>query len=203
MLVGDREKALSGFILEAFDALSPGGGYRFAPSSREPTDPNNPRDPNYDGMREDIVMQGRVLAVGSTDGATYCCGVTFACWWDALARAGCPQPADWDDAEALLAEWFCPTMGHPGVVDALVHRGWGARVSPAEAQPGDLVQYWRRTDLSSPSGHSAIWLAETGGTLHYASSQPATDGVGRHAEVVGPGWEIHVVRPWLLRLEPM
>jgi len=200
-LVGDPERSLSAFVLEAFDAMAPGGGYRFTPSSREPTDPTNPRDPHYDGLRDTIRVGGGVLALGSDDGATYCCGVTFACWWDALVRAGCPLPDDPVDSEALLAEWFCPTMGHPGVVDALVDRGWGGRVGLQEARPGDLVQYWRRTELASPSGHSAIWLALEGGRLHYASSQPATDGVGRHAEEVGEAWQIHVVRPWFLRAD--
>ncbi len=197
-LVADRSRSLGPAVLEAFEALAPAGGYRFTPTFRAPTDPTNPRDPHYDGLRHDIEVRGVTVAKGSDDGASYCCGITLACWWDALRRVGSALPDDLRDLEALVAEWFCPVMGHPGVVDALVSRGWGERVTVGDARPGDLVQYWRRTALHHPSGHSAIWLGLEGGRLRYASSQPATNGVGIHAEEVGLGWEIHVVRPFVL-----
>jgi hypothetical protein len=199
ILAADRTRSLGEHVLQAFEALAPAGGYRFTPSPRGATDPTNPRDPDYDGVRDTIEVSGVPVARGSSDGASYCCGITFACWWEALARAGCPRPDDAEDVLDLVSTWFCPTMGHSGVVDALVARGWGEQVPVEEARPGDLVQYWRRTDLARPSGHSAIWLALDEGVLRYASSQPATDGVGRHQERVGEGWRIHVVRPWFLR----
>jgi len=198
-LVADPRHGLGAHVLRAFDALDLAGGYRFTPTARDPSDPTNPRDPHYDGVRETIDVGGVPVARGSTDGASYCCGITFACWWEALALASCPRPTDADDLVDLVATWFCPTMGHSGVVEALVSRGWGEAIGTDEARPGDLVQYWRRTDLARPSGHSAIWLGLDDGVLRYASSQPATRGVGCHQEEVGPGWQIHVVRPWFLR----
>jgi len=98
----------------------------------------------------------------------------------------------------LVADWFCPTMGHSGVVAALVARGLGVEVALEEARPGDLCQFWRSVDLARPSGHSVIFLGleVRGGVqiLRYWSSQQATGGVGRHAEAIGPDWSVHLVR---------
>lgn len=109
--------------------------------------------------------------------------------------------ASWsaEEVRALIAEWFCPVMGHAGAVQALVSRGMADPIPPADARPGDLCQFWRRVDLASPSGHSVLflgWGASSSGarTLRYWSSQPATDGVGPHEEEVGDGWQIHLAR---------
>ncbi len=198
-LIADRRHALGAHVLRAFGGLDVAGGYRFTPPARDLSDATNPRDPHHDGVRHTIDVGGVPVARGAADGASYCCGITFACWWEALALAGNPRPTDADDMLDLVATWFCPTMGHSGVVEALVSRGWGDQVAVEGAQPGDLVQYWRRTNLARPSGHSAIWIGLDRGVLRYASSQPATNGVGVHREEVGPGWQIDVVRPWFLR----
>ncbi len=104
---------------------------------------------------------------------------------------------DADELRALLADWFCPTMGHSGVVDALVSRGLGRRVALDDARPGDLCQFWRRTELANPSGHSVLFLGFEGpgpDRIRYWSSQGATGGVGVHVESIDPGWQIHLVR---------
>jgi hypothetical protein len=177
-------------ILAAALALPQGRGYRFTPSPRAEGDPVNPRDPEHDGTSRTLVVDGEVVARASGDGATYCCGVTFEAWLD----AGVPPGTSAEELRRVVTEWFCPTMGHDGVVSALVSRGWGRRVELADAIPGDLCQFWRSVDLARPSGHSVVFLGFSDGRLRYWSSQRATGGVGVHEEEVGPGWQLHLVR---------
>lgn len=184
--MGDRNDR----ILAAALALPQGRGYRFRPSPRAPHDPVNPRDPDHDGTSRTLTLAGEVVARGAEDGATYCCGATFEAWFD----AGVPAGATAGELRRVVAEWFCPTMGHDGVVSALVARGWGAPVSLAEARPGDLCQFWRSVDLAAPSGHSVVFLGVEGRRLRYWSSQPATRGIDVHEEEVGPGWKVALVR---------
>lgn len=193
-------RPLNPFVQAAFERLPRGGGYRFEPRPRRGIDdPTNPRDPHYDGVSRDLSLDGAVVARGARDGATYCCGVTFEVWWWAMVDAtGRPPPVDPTRARELLAQWFCPTMGHAGVAAALVDAGLGVAVASEQAEPGDFVQYWRSTDLAAPSGHSAVFVgwddAGDRRRLCYASSQPATDGVGHHAEIVEPDWTLAFVR---------
>lgn len=182
-------------ILAAAQALPQGRGYRFRPGPRAgPTDPTNPRDPEHDGVTADLSYAGERVAVAAPDGATYCCGVTFEAWLRAWGEAPIPGCPDGESVRRLVADWFCPTMGHAGVRAALVRRGLGTAVARDEARPGDLCQFWRSTDLAKPSGHSVVFLGWDGDVVRYWSSQPATQGVGVHREVVGPGWEVHLVR---------
>ena len=191
---------LADLLLDVFHELPQGLGYRFQPEARLPTDPTNPRDAHYDGVCADRWLEGERVLRASGDGATYCCGVTLEVWWSAMERAGGSVPLSLAEAPSFIAEWFCPVMGHGGVAEALVARGWGEAVPAREGRRGDLVQYWRSTDLARPSGHSAILLGWEGDRMHYASSQPSTGGVGVTYEDVQPGWAIHVVRPRLLTL---
>lgn len=177
-------------ILAAALALPQARGYRFCPAPRSADDPVNPRDPDHDGTSRSLAFGGEVVARGAADGATYCCGVTFEAWFD----AGVPEGATPDELRRTLAEWFCPTMGHDGVVSALARRGWGERVTLDAARPGDLCQFWRSVDLAAPSGHSVLFLGFDGRRLRYWSSQRATAGIGVHTEEVGPSWQVHVVR---------
>lgn len=197
--------ALNQALLDAARALPEGGGYRFEPAPRGHADPDNPRDPSHDGVSRSLVYLGQTFATAAPDGATFCCGVTLEAFFDAwqswAAAHGVPSEipgVDADGIPGLLADWFCPEIGHSGAVDALVARGLGVAVAAEEARAGDLCQFWRRTDLANPSGHSVLFLAwgERAGarTIRYWSSQPATRGIGEHEEVIGPGWEIHLVR---------
>ncbi len=184
--MGDRNLQ----ILQATERIAPGRGYRFDPVARDPSDPTNPRDPLHDGVSRTLSHDGEVVARAAADGATFCCGVTFEVWFD----AGVPQGATAGELRRTLVDWFCPTMGHDGVVTALTARGWGRRITLADARSGDLCQFWRSTDLAAPSGHSVVFLGAEDGWLRYWSSQRATGGVGVHRERVGPGWEVHLVR---------
>lgn len=195
-------RALNAWILEVAARLPDGGGYRFEPSQREASDPTNPRDPTHDGVIRDVVVDGVIWARAAADGATFCCGVTLETWVEAWRAASGTEPPV-ADPDRLVADWFCPVMGHSGVQHALVARGLGHAVDPSEARPGDLVQYWRSTDLARPSGHSAVFLGWDPGSdgrrvLRYWSSQPATGGIGIHSEVVEPGWTLAFVRATVL-----
>lgn len=174
------------------DALAwpSGGGYRFQPGA--PDGPgDNPRDPHHDGTGHGLRWRGEPVTRGADDGATYCCGVTLALVWRALGEA-----VDMlDDAPGLVSCWFCPTVGHGGVVEALVRWGLGTEVEANLAAPGDLCQFWRSTSPEAPSGHSVLFLGwEEDGGLRYWSSQASTDGIGVRVEVPGPEWEIRFVR---------
>lgn len=188
--------ALNEALLAALWAMPQGAGYRFEPAERAgPDDPTNPRDPHHDGVTRDLWVGGERVAVAASDGATYCCGVTLEAFLDAWAsEAPVPLPLDAAGVRSLLADWFCPVMGHPGAAWALVARGLGVPVSPRQARAGDVVQFWRTTDLARPGGHSAVVLRWEGDRLHYLSSQPATGGVGAHVETVGSSWTVHVAR---------
>ena len=171
------------------DGFSTKKGYKFEPASRDPRSPVNPRDPGYDGVEADVIYRGQRVARARDDGATYCCGVTF----EIFARAW-PEDETIGDLDApgirsMIADWFCPTMGHSGVVAALVDRGLGVEIGEHEARAGDFCQFWRSVDLEKPSGHSVVFLG-----FGERASQPATNGVGPHSEIIGPDWEIHLVR---------
>ena len=193
---------LNDWILAEIDRTPIGGGYRFEPEVRDPQDAVNPRDPNHDGVRADLNMGGERVAIAAADGSTYCCGVTFEtvarawrAWSGGEAFGGLAAP----DARALIADWFCPTLGHSGAHAALISRGLGVSVPPETARPGDVVQFWRSVDPVSPSGHSAVFLGWQGGSasgrvLRYWSSQPATGGIGVHEEPVRPHWQLFTVR---------
>ncbi len=193
---------LNGSILAEAQRVTD-GAYRFTPGpSASPTD--NPRDAEHDGTGEDLVAAGRVFARGAADGATYCCGfvlaVTFRAWrrWSAeQGEAMLWNLLDPPALDALVVDWFCPTVGHGGVVDALVARGWGLEVSAETAVAGDLIQFWRSHE--PPSGHQAVLIGlarnEEGDTVvTYHSSQRATGGPGETSEVLGPDWEMRIVR---------
>eukprot|EP01031_Cornospumella_fuschlensis_P041645 gene41645-50820_t len=202
-------------ILHVLGTLPKDKGYRFTPTERSPDKLHiNPRDPEHDGVSKDITIKlsatenGTVrVAKASADGVTYCCGVTFEAWFDALPLVGVQPSSLFSPDELqrgydeLVADWFCPVMGHSGCVAALVDRGWGQEVDVRAAQPGDLCQFWRSVDLEKPSGHSVVFLKynELTKELTYWSSQRATNGIGERTEVVGESWETNLSLSFIAR----
>jgi hypothetical protein len=187
-------RSLNAGILAITATFPEGRGYRFRPEPRDASDPRNPRDADHEGVAEDVVSNGQIVARAAEDGATYCCGVTFEAWFRAWQSVAGEPELDADDLRAMLADWFCPTMGHPGAAAALVDRGLGVPVEREDAIAGDLCQFWRSVDLASPSGHSVIFLGWGDGTIRYWSSQGATRGVGVHEERIGDGWTFAFAR---------
>jgi len=189
-------ETLNEAMIAGLRRIPTGGDYRFEPVPRVgPEDPTNPRDPTHDGVSRELTHRGEVVARAATDGATYCCGVTFEVWFEAAREAGALDDRGPEELRDLVASWFCPVMGHGGAATALIDAGLGVLVDPADARPGDLVQFWRSVDLSAPSGHSVVFLGWEGDAMRYWSSQPATGGVGEHSEVPGRDWQVHAARP--------
>ncbi|MFT4627263.1 MAG: hypothetical protein ACI8PZ_005945 [Myxococcota bacterium] len=156
-------------------------------------------------MSAALLHADHTFARPSAGGETYCCGVTLEAFWRAWTlwceERGRPVELAGLDAaglDALVATWFCPTMGHAGAAAAIVELGLGAAIAPEHARAGDLCQFWRCTDLAHPSGHSVLFLrwGDRDGTrtIRYWSSQPATDGIGEHEEAVGPDWTFAFAR---------
>ena len=186
------------WLREAMEVIPRGQGYRFEPSPLELGSDKNPRDPHYDGVSQDVWVGHERVARSAPDGATYCCGVTF----EVFARAwalGCQEQGASEGLGSLtgaqlhefITTWYCPTMGHLGVVEALVGSGLGFRVDPEQAQSGDFCQFWRSTEMPGASGHSVVFLGWEGPkktSVRYWSSQAATDGVGVYQEPIGEGW---------------
>jgi hypothetical protein len=192
---------LNPLLIEATRSFSERQGYAFTPTERPAGSDINPRDPHYDGVQRDIVWDGDRVARARADGGTYCCGVTFEVFvraWQVWSGTAGIAGLDPDEIRALITEWFCPTLGHSGVVSALVTRELGAEVDQEQARAGDLCQFWRRVELDDPSGHSVVFLGfgmcDGQRTIEYWSSQKATGGVGVHTEVIEPGWTLHLAR---------
>ncbi len=195
-------------------ALNP---YVLAVLRRYPTDGTHrywwPKDGAYDGVSEDLVYDGAVIARGEPKRRTFCCGLTFEVWLRALERwhgrkaRGGPLRLPGIDARAmkrLRGAWYCARGGVAGPEDALVPLGLGVVIRRLEdARPGDFVQLWRH----SGSGHSVIflgWERERGKivAMRYWSTQRATRGIGVRTERFGPPRgidraRIHVVRALL------
>ena len=163
----------------------------------------NPRDPHHDGVSRDLFVGDVCLGRSADDGATYCCGVTLEVFIRAWSRWCVEQSKpvglarmNPSQMHAFVATWFCPALGDPGAVAALVSSGLGFRVDAGQASAGDFCQFWRSTDKASASGHSVIFLGweEGGRSIRYWSSQSVTSGVGEHRERVGEDWKMSFAR---------
>jgi hypothetical protein len=145
-------------------SLPRGGGYRWPVA-----------DPGDGGCPTDLVHHGvRILRAGR---GTYCCGLTFWIWWQAANRAGALAALSVADARAIQRAWFCIGT-RKGPVAALVSRGLGVRVAPADALPGDFAQLWRKNG----SGHSVMVERVAHGRIAYLSTQKSTGGIGSLSE---------------------
>lgn len=145
----------------------------------------------FDGVTQDLVYEGVVIAKGDKAWRTYCCGLTFETFFKAKGGVGLGSVKD---VVSIKRDWFVASGGRKGPVDALVHRGLADEVKLEDALPGDFCQIWRK----SGSGHSVVFLSydHVKKTLHYWSTQPSTNGIGERTEVVGPDniTEIYIAR---------
>jgi hypothetical protein len=181
--IPSANKALNSYVLEIIRAYPTDGTHRYW----------WPKGGAYDGVTEDLVYQGEVVARGESEGRTYCCGLTFevwlrACerWHEARVRKGDLRIGDLDarGLKRLRGDWYCARGGLKGPEDALVPGGFGVKVvKPEDARPGDFVQLWRK----SGSGHSVVfmgWEVERGEItgMRYWSTQKSTQGIGYRTE---------------------
>jgi hypothetical protein len=180
-------ETLNKFILEAIEKLNAyqGKGYLW-PS-------------NIDGSIGDVMYKDKVILHGNSFNHTYCCGLTLQAYIMACNAAG-KDLGSYGDVMKIRSTWFIasavkdPVHENKGPVDALVPRGFGIEVPLAEAQPGDLVQLWRKNG----SGHSVIFIERDGDSFYYWSTQKSTNGIGYRFEgVPNPVTHTHICRPLL------
>jgi hypothetical protein len=177
---------------DAASGLSP---FVVAALRRYPTDGSlgyhwpDPRESAWEGTPDPVVYAGVELTSGDPARRSYCCGLTFAVYVEALlaANGGRPMPdVPPADLPALRLRFFGDSAAGERrrlVEFGLTSLGLGRAVAPDEARPGDFLQLWRR----SGSGHSAVfinwvWDGPRRAGLTYWSSQPSTRGIGYRTE---------------------
>ncbi|CAN5386969.1 hypothetical protein BH09SUM1_BH09SUM1_31920 [soil metagenome] len=147
----------------------------------------------YDGVSEDIFLNGEKVLSGEPKQQTFCCGLTLEVYMKAYeawaAKHGQPahalKPADIPKFRTL---WFVEDANGPGPSVALEQFHLGKTVTMEQALPGDFVQLWRH----SGSGHSVIfldWVKDEKGEItgmKYWSTQTSTDGIHENEEHFGP-----------------
>ena len=197
------EAGLSAEVLAAAEAVPDGGGYQSAWTGS--------------GTPHAVAVNGfEVLPAG--EGGSYCSGFTFAVAVGVAAEAGLLDDAEPARLRTFQKMWYGAVSADDADDDAerariedvrerqlqaaLPWMGVGVAVEPADARPGDLVQFWR-----TRSGHSAVfsgWLLGDDGEpvgLRYRSSQRSTGGVGDAEERLrGAGGEVDPQRIYFGRL---
>ncbi|MHC4607570.1 MAG: hypothetical protein ACYTAF_11685 [Planctomycetota bacterium] len=160
-----------------------------------------PKEGAWEGTTKDVVYGGRKLATGDPQRRSYCCGLMFEVYVEALVRAhGGPAPGvTADDLHELRLRMFGDSKQKPErrrlVQFALESTGLGRAVDPTDARPGDFVQFWR----SNGTGHSAVFLGWTDdGGIRYWSTQESTGGIAEKTEEPAPD-EIYFGRAMRMR----
>lgn len=172
---------LNPFVLEVLRRYPTDGSYGYYwPAPSESAWEGTPHPVSYGDTR---------LTAGDPQRRSYCCGLTFAVYVEALLAASGGAPLSGltaDELHELRLRFFGDSSAGERrrlVEFALTSLGLGRAVTPEEARPGDFVQLWRR----SGSGHQAVfvnwvWDGERRIGLTYWSSQPSTRGVGYRTE---------------------
>jgi hypothetical protein len=159
------------------------------------------KEPQHDGVTEDLFLNGALVMKGDPAGKTYCCGLTLEAFLRAynmyVLEHGEPEnatlnPDSWKEFKRL---WFVTETNGPGPSAALEKFGMGREIKKDEALPGDFVQIWRRFDpekKSNGSGHSVVfldWVKDESGNVtgfRYWSTQPGTTGISENVEYFAP-----------------
>lgn len=154
-----------------------------------------PSSSSWLGHPSDIYYEGELYSSGDHLNRSYCVGLTFEVFMRSFEIADRQTGgsgslngmtiADLDDLRVL---WFIVNLNGGENVDALVNYGLGEEITDLEdAQPGDVVQFWRH----SGSGHNSLfvkWVRDETDQivgLTYWSTQGSTDGVGYNTEYFG------------------
>lgn len=158
---------------------------------------------SLDGSIGDVLWENKIILKGNPENFTYCCGLTLQAYLMACTAVD-KHLGNPSDVLAIKRKWFImdsvqPIYENKGPVDALEPKGHGREVMIEEAEPGDLVQLWRKNG----SGHSVIFIqsfTENGvKALKYWSTQPSTQGIGYRTEyfegVQNPITHVHICRP--------
>ena len=142
----------------------------------------------YNGVTEDLIYQGKVLAKAHPNGSrcSNCCGLTFEIFFRSMRLRNLQEGLDandfngmsWDDLFNMMLIWFVVGKGD-SPREAICYYGLGDAIKDWEdARPGDFMDISR----NNGSGHSVIfikWLRDESGRitgLRYFSSN--SRGVG-------------------------
>jgi len=157
-VLDDAEGSLNPYVLKVIDAFPKDGSYPYRWKLKPP------EYDIYNGVSQDVVYQGKVVAKGHPNGTrcSNCCGLTFEVFCRAMrlrnVRKGLPSDdfngMSGDDLFNLMLIWFivapkdCPQK-------AIEWYGLGRKIENwDEAKPGDFGDLSRNND----SGHSVIFM---------------------------------------------
>jgi hypothetical protein len=158
---------------------------------------NNDYD-NYNGVTENIIYKGSLLAKANPDGSksSHCVGLTYEVFFRAMQNrnkeAGLSlnnfNNMTIDDMKDFLLTWYAakgtPKAEGNQLAGAIVKYGLGTKITrPEDAKAGDFIDFSR-----TRSGHTAVfinWLKDNKGSIvgfKYWSTQESTNGIGYKEE---------------------
>lgn len=162
-----REFAPGDDILDIAKGYKDGGGWNW----------------NGTGVPESIWFKNRPILRKDSRG-TYCCGYTFAVFFQAAEGRGLLDGLNAHDLHVIQQHWYGAATDYEEqqAAKAIPDAGLGRIINPADAQPGDFVCFHRRK-----SGHSVIFLGwvyegDIIVGMRYRSSQTTTNGIGDATE---------------------
>jgi hypothetical protein len=149
---------------------------------------------NYNGVTENIIYKGSLIAKANPDGSksSHCVGLTYEVFFKAMQKrnkeAGISlnnfNNMTIDNMKDFLLTWYAAkgTLKAEGnqLAGAIVKYGIGTQITRLEdAKAGDFIDFSRTS-----SGHTAVfinWLKDNKGSivgLKYWSTQESTSGIG-------------------------
>ncbi|MBM3290606.1 MAG: hypothetical protein FJY92_10685 [Candidatus Hydrogenedentes bacterium] len=178
-----------------------------------PTDGTNtyywPRQGEWKGVTRDVTYNGKVVAAGDAQGRCHCSGITWEVFMravDEYNRTHETKALDtWtpEDVDKFQFLWFGSDGNKRCIHNAVLTFGIGQEIKdPADARPGDFVQFWR----GNGSGHSCIfreWVRDAQGKithLKYWSAQKKTNGISVNTETVGDEKGIILDQVYIVRI---
>lgn len=153
---------------------------------------------NYNGVTENIVYRGSLIAKANPDGSksSHCVGLTYEVFFKAMRErnkeAGLSQDnfnnMTADNMKDFLLTWYAakstPKSAGNQMAGAIVKYGLGYQIKKLEeAKTGDFIDFSR-----TKSGHTAVfigWLRDNKGSIvgfRYWSTQDSTNGIGYREE---------------------
>ncbi|NUM53354.1 MAG: hypothetical protein HUU46_06905 [Candidatus Hydrogenedentes bacterium] len=182
-------------------------------SASYPTDGTNayywPKQGEWKGVTRDVFYNGELVAKGDEQGRCHCSGITWEVFMRAIEeynRTHNPKALHtWtvEDIKQFQFLWFGSDGNKRCIHNAVLTYGIGTEIKePADARPGDFVQFWR----GNGSGHSCIfqeWVRDDAGNithLKYWSAQKKTNGISFNMETVGDPKGIILDQVYIVRI---
>ncbi|MDZ4861631.1 MAG: hypothetical protein SGI88_21880 [Candidatus Hydrogenedentes bacterium] len=168
-----------------------------------------PKQGAWKGVTQDVFYNGELICTGDAQRRCHCSGIT----WEVFMRAIDEYNRDradkalhtWTpkDVKNFQFLWFGSDGNKHCLENAVLTYGIGNKIAdPADARPGDFVQFWR----GNGSGHSCIfqeWVRDGNGRithLKYWSAQKKTNGIGFNQETVGDERGIILDQVYIVRV---